>query len=317
VAKQFSYGGQAVMEGVMMRGKKHYSIAVRKETGEITTITKTLSTTLSGRVRKIPLLRGILALIETLIIGVKSLMYSADMFMGEEAKDMKGKSWIMGFSMTLGIILALGLFIGIPLALTEYVVKPHVPSNVLVNVANGLIRLVIIIGYMYVIGLLPDVRRVFCYHGAEHKTINALEDGAPLEVAEVQKYGTAHPRCGTSFLLIVMVLAIVAYMFIPRTGILQRFSYQLVILPAVAAVSYEIIRITARYHTNPIVKLILMPGMFVQSITTKQPDDQQVEVGITALKTAMAADGDLVIEEVDTMTSDTIESTQISDKRDE
>jgi uncharacterized protein YqhQ len=293
MTKPFNYGGQAVLEGVMMRGKKHYVIAVRQETGEIVTVVKSLSSILSGRLRKIPLVRGIIALIEMLIIGVKALMYSADVFMeqAQEEEEIKGKSTILWISLGIGMVLAVGLFIAIPLLITNYAVVPYVSSNILTNVFNGLIRLVIIIGYMWLIGYMKDIRRVFAYHGAEHKTINAYEDGAVLEVSEVKKYNKAHPRCGTSFLLIVLVLAIIAYMFIDRsTPLLQRFAYQLAILPGIAAVSYEIIRITARCYKNRIVKALLVPGMFVQRLTTREPDDEQIEVGITALKTVFDAE---------------------------
>jgi len=286
--KPFYYGGQAVMEGVMMRGEKHYAIAVRQENKEVVTVTKGLPNISSGRIRRIPFIRGIIALVETLIIGVKALMYSADVSLGTE--EIKGKSTVLWFSLLFGIVLALGLFIAIPLLITEFAVKPHLSSNVLFNVANGLIRLVIVIGYMWLIGYLPDIRRVFAYHGAEHKTINAYEDGAKLEVDEVKKYSKAHPRCGTSFLLIILVLAIVAYMFIPRPTLYLRFLYQLALLPPIAAVSYELIRLSARCYKNPVVKSLLLPGMFIQRLTTREPDDEQIEVGIAALKTVFNAE---------------------------
>ncbi|MFC1998343.1 DUF1385 domain-containing protein [Chloroflexota bacterium] len=286
--KPFYYGGQAVLEGVMMRGAKHYGIAVRQENKEISITVKGLSNVYSGRVRKIPFVRGIVALVETLIIGVRALIYSADVFMGEE--EVKGKSSLLWLSLLVGIALAIGLFIGIPLLITEFAVKPHITSNVLFNVINGLIRLVIIIAYMWGIGYMKDIRRVFAYHGAEHKTINAYEDGAALEVADVKKYSTAHPRCGTSFLLVIMVLAIVAYMFIGRPAWYLRFAYQLALLPAIAAVSYEIIRLSARCYKNRIVKALLVPGMFLQKLTTREPDDEQLEVGITALKIVLDAE---------------------------
>jgi len=276
------------MEGVMMRGEKHYAIAVRQETGGIATITKSLSNIYNGRLRKIPFIRGIIALIETLIIGVKALMYSADVSMGEE--EIKGKSWILGFSLLIGMVLAVGLFVAIPLLITNYAVNPHIESNILINVVNGLVRLVIIIAYMWAIGYLPDIRRVFAYHGAEHKTINAYEDGAALELTTVKKYSTAHPRCGTSFLLVVLVLAIIAYMFIGRPALYLRFLYQLALLPAIAAVSYELIRLSARCFKNPIVRVLLLPGMFIQKLTTREPDDEQIEVGITALQKVFDAE---------------------------
>ncbi|MFC1906121.1 DUF1385 domain-containing protein [Chloroflexota bacterium] len=288
MAKPFHYGGQAVLEGVMMRGQKHYAIAVRQENKEITTVTKSLANVYSGRVRKIPLIRGIVALVETLIIGVRSLIYSADVFMGEE--EIKGKSSLLWLSLLFGIALAIGLFVAIPLLITRFAVDPFITSSVLSNVANGLIRLVIIIAYMWLIGYMKDIRRVFAYHGAEHKTINAYEDGSALELNEVKKYSTAHPRCGTSFLLVVLVLAVVVYMFIGRPVWYLRFAYQLALLPAIAAVSYEIIRLSARCYKNHIVKVLLLPGMFIQKLTTREPDDEQIEVGIAALQIVLDAE---------------------------
>jgi len=287
--KPFYYGGQAVLEGVMMRGQKHYAIAVRQETGEITTMVKGLSNIYNGRVRKIPFIRGIFTLIETLIIGVRALIYSADVFMGEE--EIKGKSGLLWGSLLFGVALAIGLFVAIPLLITNYAIIPYVSSDILANVFNGLVRLVIIITYMWAIGYMKDIRRVFAYHGAEHKTINAYEAGVPLDVEHVSKYSKANPRCGTSFLLIVLVLAIVAYMFIPRDIPLYfRFLYQLALLPAIASVSYELLRLSARCYKNRIVKALIYPGMLIQKLTTREPDDEQLEVGITALKIVLDAE---------------------------
>jgi uncharacterized protein YqhQ len=274
----------------MMRGEKHYAIAVRQENKEITTVTKSLYNIYSGSLRKIPFIRGIIALIEMLIIGVKALIYSADVFM-EQEEEIKGKSTILWISLVIGMVLAVGLFVAIPLLITRFAIDPLIASNnVLSNVFNGLIRLVIIIGYMWLIGYMKDIRRVFAYHGAEHKTINAYEDGAALEVEEVKKYSTAHPRCGTSFLLVVLVLAIVAYMFLGRPAFYLRFLYQLALLPVIAAISYEIIRLSARCYKNPLIRILLAPGMFIQKLTTREPDDEQIEVGITALKTVFNAE---------------------------
>jgi len=271
MAKPFNYGGQAVLEGVMMRGEKHYAIAVRQETGEIATVAKILPKIYSSRLRKIPFIRGIIALTETLIIGVKALMYSANVFMEQEQEEeIKGKSTILWISLVIGMVLAVGLFVAIPLLITN-AVDPYITSTVLSNVFNGLIRLVIIIGYMWLIGYMKDIRRVLAYHGAEHKTINSYENGATLEVEETKKYGTAHPRCGTSFLLIVLVLAIVAYIFIGRPVWYMRFAYQLALLPVIAAISYEIIRLSARYYKHWLVKILFVPGMFIQKLTTREP----------------------------------------------
>ncbi len=290
MAKSFHYGGQAVLEGVMMRGEKHYAIAVRQETGEIATTVKGLSDMFGGKLRRIPLIRGIVVLIETLIIGTRALIYSADVAMGEE--EIKGKSGLLWGSLIFGIILAVGLFVAIPLLVTRFAIDPYVSSSVLSNVANGLVRLIIIIGYLWLIGYMPDIRRVFSYHGAEHKTINAYENGVPLEVQQVKNYSTAHTRCGTSFLLIVLFLAIIIYIFIGRPVWYLRFAYQLALLPVIAAISYELLRLSARFHDSIVVRILTAPGMLIQRLTTREPDDKQLEVGIVSLQTVLDAESE-------------------------
>jgi len=290
MAKSFHYGGQAVLEGVMMRGEKHYAIAVRQETGRIATTVKGLSDMFGGKLRRIPLIRGIVVLIETLIIGTRALIYSADVAMGEE--EIKGKSGLLWGSLVFGIVLAVGLFIAIPLLVTRFAIDPYISSSVISNVVNGLVRLVIIIGYLWLIGYLPDIRRVFSYHGAEHKTINAYENGVPLELEQVKNYSTAHTRCGTSFLLIVLFLAIIIYIFIGRPVWYLRFAYQLALLPVIAAISYELLRITARFSDSIVVRILTAPGLLIQRLTTREPDDDQLEVGIVSLKTVLDAESE-------------------------
>ena len=288
MAKPFNYGGQAVLEGVMMRGLKHYAIAVRQKNNEITTITKRLSNICSGPFRRIPLIRGILVLVETIVIGIQSLLYSADMFMEEE--QVQGKSAMLWVALLIGLALGIGLFLAIPLVITWWAIDPHISSPFISNLVDGSIRLAIVITYIWAIGFIPDVRRVFGYHGAEHKTINAYENGAALEVAEVKKYSTAHARCGTGFLLIVLAIALVAYIFMGRPPIYLRFLQRLALMPAIAAVSYELMRLGARHYKNRIVRIIMAPGLALQSLTTRQPDDQQIEVSITSLKTVLDAE---------------------------
>jgi hypothetical protein len=279
LSKKFYYGGQAVIEGVMMRGRKSVATAVRLPSGEITTHDEPLSGWSMGRVRDIPLARGIVVLVETLVLGIKTLFYSASMALGEEEKV---SPWLLWGSVALGFVLALALFLVLPLVATHFL-DPYVSSTVS-NVIDGVIRLVIFIIYLGSISLMPDIRRVFAYHGAEHKTINAYEAGQPLEVEQVRRYSTAHSRCGTNFILIVMVLAIFAFAFLGRPPLWLRYVERIALLPVIAAVSYEMIKFGAAHVENRVVHAILTPGLALQAMTTRQPDDQQIEVAISALK---------------------------------
>jgi len=293
LARPFHYGGQAVIEGVMMRGREHLAIAVRLTNNEITTLAKRLPTIYTGRLRQTPLVRGILVLAETLVLSMQSLLYSADVFTGEE--QVKGKSALLWGAVAIGFIMGLALFLAIPLAIT-WAVDPYIGSDLVSNLVDGVVRLVIVITYIGAIGLIPGVRSVFCYHGAEHKVINAYEAGANMEVKEVRRYSTAHPRCGTGFLLIVLVIAIIAFIFLGRPPMYLRFLWRLLLLPVIAAVSYELMRLGAEHVKNGVVRTLLAPSLVLQALTTRQPDDPQLEVGISALKTVI--DADAISEEV-------------------
>jgi uncharacterized protein YqhQ len=287
LAKPFNYGGQAVIEGVMMRGREHLAIAVRRTNNEITTITKRLPNIFAGSPRQIPLVRGIIMLAETVVLGMQSLIYSADVFTEEE--EVKGKPALLWSSVAIGFILGLVLFLAIPLAIT-WAVDPYIGSDLVSNLVDGVIRLAIVIAYIGGIGLIPNIRRVFAYHGAEHKVINAYEAGVSMEVKEVRRYSTAHPRCGTGFLLIVLVIAIIAFIFLGRPPMYLRFLERLLLLPVIAAASYELMRLGAEHVKNGVVRTLLAPGLALQSLTTRQPDDSQLEVSISALKTVIDAD---------------------------
>ncbi|MFC1974224.1 DUF1385 domain-containing protein [Chloroflexota bacterium] len=292
MARKFYYGGQAVIEGVMMRGRKNVSIAVRNPEGNITLHDEPLSTIYNGRLRDIPLIRGVIVLVETLILGMKALFYSASASLGEEEE--KINPVLLWGTVALGIVLAVGLFLVLPLFVIRYI-DPHVGS-VESNIIEGLIRIALFIGYLRVITMMPDIRRVFAYHGAEHKTINAYEAGVSLEVESVQEYDTAHSRCGTSFLLIVLVISIIAFAFLGRPPMWLRLLSRLALMPVIAGVSYEIIRLGAGHIKNSMVRVLLAPGLLLQSMTARQPDDQQVEVAILALKGVLVADRELVEE---------------------
>ncbi len=284
-SKKFYYGGQAVIEGVMMRGQKSVATAVRLPNGEISTRDEPLGGWSTGRIKDIPFLRGIIVLVETLVLGIKTLFYSASVALGEEEKI---SPWLLWGSLALGFIFALGLFLVLPLLATHFV-DPYV-SSVASNVIDGVIRLAVFIIYLWSISLMPDIRRVFAYHGAEHKTINAHEAGEPLEVEHVRKYSTAHSRCGTNFILIVMVFAIIVFAFLGRPPMWLRYVERILLLPVIAAVSYEMIKFGAAHITNRVVRAVLTPGLTLQAMTTRQPDDKQIEVAISALKRVLAVD---------------------------
>jgi len=286
LGKRFHYGGQAVIEGVMMRGRNSTAVAVRRPNGEIALRRDPLATLFAGRIRDIPLLRGPIVLLETLVLGVRALFYSASVSLEEEEQTIS-TAMLWGI-VILGFALALGLFVALPLLIVHYI-DPYITSMVS-NIVDGIIRLVVFLIYLKVLDLMPDIRRVWAYHGAEHKTINAYEAGEDLEVDRIRPYGTAHTRCGTGFILIVLVVAILAHAFLGRPPMWIRFLERLAILPVVGAVSYEFIKFSADHMKSRLVKIILIPGLALQAMTTREPDDSQLEVAISALKRVLADD---------------------------
>ncbi len=283
MARRFRYGGQAVLEGVMMRGPNRMKVAVRRPDGEIVSMDEPVSPIYSGRLRKKPLLRGIFALIDALVLGVRALMFSAKVAAEPELEE-ELKPGILGATMILGLVLGVALFMVLPMLITHYGIDRLTTSPVLSNVADGIIRLLIFIAYLALISRLPDIRRVFAYHGAEHKAVNAYEAGAPLTVEEVQRYSTSHSRCGTGFLLIVMVIAIMVFVFTGQPALWLRLLYRLALLPVIAAIGYELIHLAANHAGNRIIRAIMAPSLALQSLTTRQPDAQQIEVAIAALE---------------------------------
>lgn len=288
VAKRFHYGGQAVLEGVMMRGRTNVAIAVRRREGDIVVRQDRLGTWATSRWARVPLLRGPVVLVETLILGMRALYYSAAMALEEDGEQQVGAPVIWGAA-AFGMVLAVGLFVALPLLIVHFI-DPFI-SATLSNVADGVIRLIVFLLYLNVITLIPDIRRVFAYHGAEHKTINAYEAGEDLEVERARLYGTAHSRCGTGFILIVLVIAILAHAFLGRPAWWLRFLERLAILPLIGAFSYELMKFFADHMKNWLVRISLAPGLALQAMTTREPDDGQLEVAITALRTVLAADG--------------------------
>lgn len=267
----------------MMRGPKLVKIAVRRPDGEIVCKTEPLSKIYTGRLRNVPFIRGVFALIETMALGFKALMFSADVAVEAELNE-KPNPIIVWTPMILGLVFGIALFVVLPMVITHYGVDRVVESSIVSNLADGLIRGVIFLVYLLLMSLLPDIRRVFAYHGAEHKTVNAYEAGLPLEVAAIQQHSTAHTRCGTAFLLIVMVMAIIIFAFTGQPAIWLRILSRLLLMPVIAAMGYELIHFAADHTENILVKIMIRPGLWLQKLTTREPDDDQVEVAIEALK---------------------------------
>ena len=287
--KSFHYGGQAVIEGVMIRGKEGVAISVRQPNGELNIERQPLASIYKGRLREMPLIRGIIALVETLVLGTQSLLHSAQVAAAEEVGEKIPTALLWG---TVAVSLALGvvLFFMVPLFATRYLIDPYIDSALLSVVLEGLIRIGIFIAYLKVISLIPDIKRVFAYHGAEHKVVNAYEAGVPLEVESVKNYSTAHARCGTAFIFIVLIIAIFVFALVGQPTLWIRILSRIALLPVIAAISYEIMKFGAGHINNKIVRILLAPGLMLQAITTREPDDSQLETAISALNEVIEID---------------------------
>jgi uncharacterized protein YqhQ len=287
MADRFYYGGQAVIDGVMMRGRKTMVTAVRRPGGGVAIDTQPLGGIYSGWVRRAPLLRGIIVLLEVLVLGIRSLLYSANVSLEEEGAEISG--WMLWLLVAVSLGSAMAVFFMVPLFLTNWL-APHITSSLVFNLIEGVIRVAIFIAYLKLITLLPDIKRVFAYHGAEHKAVNAYEAGVPLEVEEVSKYSTAHVRCGTSFLFVVLVIAIIVFALVGLPSLWLMVLSRVLLAPVIAALSYEIIYFGNRHVDNPIVRGVLAPGLWLQSLTTREPDDAQLEVALSALRRVVELD---------------------------
>ena len=282
----FFYGGQAVIEGVMMRGKRHYAVAVRMpNTKEIVIDRGELKAQIYvNPFWKLPFVRGLALIGEQLHLGMRSLMWSANMNAGGRDIEISKKE-ITG-SVVVAMIFALALFIGLPLLLAGVAV--HQSRGFLFVLVEGVIRVALVLGYLSLIALLPDVRRVFQYHGAEHKTINAFEAGWPLEISSVRRASLLHPRCGTGFLLVVMVVSIVVFSLVAlaQPNWFWLIASRLLAIPVIAGLGFESIRFMARHRTNPVIRVLLLPGLATQKFTTREPSDDMLEVAIAAFNGA-------------------------------
>jgi len=288
-SKKFNYGGQAVIEGVMIRGRKSLVTAVRRPSGDIVTHVKDLPPLSTGRLRRLPLVRGVVVLVEALVLGIQSLLYSANVAVEEEAEEIPQKAlWAL---MAVGIIFGVLLFFIAPYFLSnlvdEYLFRRDTGAFFVIE---GAIRLAIFLAYLKAISLMPDIKRVFTYHGAEHKTVNAYEAGVPMEVSAIKSFSTAHVRCGTSFLFLVLIIAIIVFAAVGHQALWIMIVSRIVLIPVIMAFGYEVIYFGARHTKNWLVRIVLAPGLFLQSMTTGEPDDKQLEVAIAALNKAVEID---------------------------
>jgi len=274
---------------VMIRGKEGVAISVRQPNGELSIVRQPLASIYKGRLREMPLVRGIIVLVETLVLGTRALLHSAQVAAAEEGEEKIPAALLWG---TVAASLALGvaLFVMVPLFATRYLIDPYIDSALLSNVFEGLIRIGIFIAYLKLISLMPDIKRVFAYHGAEHKVVNAYEAGVPLEVEAVKNYSTAHARCGTAFLFIVLILAIFVFALVGQPTLWIRILSRIALIPVIAVIGYEIMKFGAAHINNKIVRVLLAPGLMLQSMTTREPDDSQIEAAISALSEVIEID---------------------------
>ncbi len=271
----------------MIRGRRLVAVAVRRPEGDIALRLESLGGLSTGPLGRIPFVRGIIVLWEMLALGTRALLFSSNVALGEEEKEISRP--VLWGTVMLALTFVIGIiFVGPVLAMSR--LEGALDNERLSALVEGIIRLGVLLAYLFLIGLLPDIRRVFAYHGAEHKTIHALEDGAPLEVEAVRRYSTAHPRCGTSFLLIVVVISVLLFVLVGTPPLWQRLLSRVVLVPVIAAVSYEVIRLMGALQGNRVMRALLRPSLWLQSLTTREPDDAQVEVAIYALREVLAGD---------------------------
>jgi len=290
------YGGQAVIEGVMIRGPEHMAVAVRHPRGHIVSHSEQLGGLYTGRARRLPLIRGAVVLWETMALGMRALNYSSQVAFdesdgtGEETEFPQGVFW---GTMAVALLFVIGIFFAAPILLANLLELVDANRFVIVG-TEAIVRLVIFVGYIALIGLIPDVRRVFQYHGAEHMTIHAYEARAPITVDGVRPFPKEHQRCGTSFLLVVVVVAMLtffAFDIAVDRGILVRTASRIVFIPVVAGVAYEILRLGARFGGNVFVHAMFVPNIALQALTTKVPDDSQIEVAIASFEAVLKTAG--------------------------
>ncbi len=284
-ASNLYYGGQAVMEGVMIRGPRHMAIAVRAPDGTIVRKGEALTGVYTGWPRRVPILRGMVVLYETLALGVRALTWSSQVALGQEEEEVSSTQ----LAVMLGVMLLLVavIFFAGPVLLTSWLGRV-IGNDYAEVIAEGLLRLAMLVGYIWLIGRMKDVRRVFAYHGAEHRTIHAYEHGRALTPANIREYPNAHPRCGTAFLLTVMVISLAVFVLLGTPPIWLRIVERIVLIPIIAALAYEVLRLAQRFEDNAVFSLLYRPNIWLQSLTTRDPDDAQIEVAVAALEHVVA-----------------------------
>jgi len=294
-AKRFPYGGQAVLEGVMMRGLHQATVAVRNPDGEVVFKHEPLNVTRRRMWENLPFLRGILMLWDALNLGTRALNFSATVAIGEEEE--APSSLATTGALVLSLVFAIGLFFVLPAFLASLAERLGATS-LQREIIQGLIRLTLFLGYIIAISRLPDIKRVFGYHGAEHKTINAYEAGAPLDIESVRGFTLIHPRCGTSFLLVVFVISFIVFAFVRGLPFWARLLSHIPLIPIIAAITYELLRLSAANYHRAWVRMLVAPSLALQRLTTREPDDTMIAVAIAALLPVLAADG-VALEEYD------------------
>lgn len=273
-----AFGGQALIEGVMMRSRKHMVMCVRKSNNEILVNTEGIDSLCERyRVLGLPVLRGIISMFETLFLGFKGLFFSANVVAEEEGVKFTYKELVVVGALAVGLI---SFFFVVPFLLTALFNL----TGVVFNIVEATIRLAMFILYLALVGMWGEFKRVLQYHGAEHKTINAYEARGPLDVAEVKKYSRLHPRCGTSFLFITLIVSIVLFSIMPDLGFAVRLAYRLLLIPVIGGISYELLRLSGRYRDSSVMKIFTLPGLAFQRLTTREPNEDMIEVAIKALK---------------------------------
>jgi uncharacterized protein YqhQ len=320
MSKRYYYGGQAVMEGVMMRGQRQVAVAVRQPDGRIALFSEPLdSWVYRSPIRNWPFLRGVFVLWDALLLGMRALTLSANIAFNEAEREERESQQlphdpqptahgpqpdapqgiagpVLWATVAFSLLFGIALFFVLPLLIIHFLDR-WITSSIVSNLVEGMVRLAILLGYLTLIGRTRDIRRVFGYHGAEHKTINAYESGAPLDVASVQRQSTLHTRCGTGFLLIVVLFSIVVFAFLGRPPLPLRILSRIVLVPAIAAVAYEFVRFSAAHYGNRLIRILVTPSLALQRLTTREPEDGMVEAAIVAFKRVLVADELLTLAE--------------------
>jgi uncharacterized protein YqhQ len=296
MSKPFNYGGQAVIEGVMMRGRKYVTVAVRNPAGEIVLHTEPLPARIyASFISKVPFVRGLVLLWDALVLGMRTLMFSAEVATGEEDAEFSGP--VAWGTVALSLVLAIAIFFVSPLALIGLIGWFIEVPILIQHIIEGVVRLALFLGYVWAIGHLEDIRRVFGYHGAEHKAINAYEQGVELVPEKVAQCSIVHPRCGTAFLLIVMVISIFVFALVGDPAWWVKLLSRIVLIPVIAGIAYEFLKFSAAHQNNPIIRVLIAPGLALQGMTTREPDLSMLEVSIAALKKLLAEE-QMVLEPV-------------------